>query len=158
MVQLIAIQTHLQSATRECLINIQVWQTISWSPEVLSLYKPYCRKTKILKNNQSKNSSSSSSTSSSSGNSNRRSSRNSSYSSSSGSSSSSMLVQLLEEGSSIILRSSTCNSNSNSNRSNFSCSARFTHLQNSRSDLHKKILQLLIPTASHNKRQWHRSR
>ena len=61
-----------------------------------------------------------------------------------------MLVRLLEEGSSIILRSS--NGNSNSNWCNFSCSARFTHSQISRSDLCKKIVQL-ISTASHNKRQ-----
>ena len=51
-----------------------------------------------------------------------------------------MLVQLLEEGSSTLLRSS--NGSSNSNRSNFSRSARFTHSQNSRSDLRKKIMQL----------------
>ena len=43
-----------------------------------------------------------------------------------------MLVQLLEEGSSIILRSGI--GSSNSNRSNFSLSVRFIHLQNSRSD------------------------
>ena len=51
-----------------------------------------------------------------------------------------MLVQLLEKESSIIFRSS--NGNSNSNRSNFSRSARFTHSQNSRSDLRKKIVQM----------------
>ena len=87
-------------------------------------------KTKILKNKQPKHNSSSGSTSSSSGNSSRNSRDSSSCSSSSGSSSrssSSMLVQLLEEGSSIKLRSS--NGNSNSNWRYFSRSARLTHSQ-----------------------------
>ena len=52
-----------------------------------------------------------------------------------------MLVQLLEEGSSNLLFRSS-NGSSDSNRSNFSRSARFTHSQNSRSDLRKKIVQL----------------